>query len=135
MLARGFWILNHFSDAELQGNLKELLRAAGRTEATVVAHLAEVDARRLHLRGAPSLFQYCLVELGFSESEAWYRICAARAGRRFPLVFELLERRELHLTAVALLSKYGALLTMFTMLTTPRFAPGSVAICSTRFAD
>jgi hypothetical protein len=106
MLARGFWILNHFSDAELQGNLKELLRAAGRTEATVVAHLAEVDARRLHLRGAPSLFQYCLVELGFSESEAWYRICAARAGRRFPLVFELLERRELHLTAVALLSKY-----------------------------
>jgi len=48
------------------------------------------------LHGAPSLFRYCLVELGFSESEAWYRICAARAGRKFPLVFALLEKRELH---------------------------------------
>ena len=106
MQARGFWTLCEVSDNELDGRLKELLRAGGRTEARIVAHLAEVDARRLHLRGAPSLFQYCLSELGFSESEAWYRICAARAGRRFPVIFELLEKRELHLTAVALLSKY-----------------------------
>jgi hypothetical protein len=106
MQARGFWALGDVSDSELQGGLKELLRAGSRTEARIVAHLAEVDARRLHLLGAPSLFQYCLVDLGFSESEAWYRICAARAGRKFPLVFELLEQRELHLTAIALLSKY-----------------------------
>jgi hypothetical protein len=106
MQARGFWTLSGVSDGELQGRLKELLRAGGRTEARVVAHLAEVDARRLHLQGAPSLFRYCLDELGLSESEAWYRICAARAGRKFPLVFELLEKRELHLTAIALLSKH-----------------------------
>ncbi|HXK19504.1 MAG TPA: HNH endonuclease signature motif containing protein [Polyangiaceae bacterium] len=106
MQARGFWTLSDVSDGELQNGLKELLRAGGCTEARIVAHLAEVDARRLHLHGAPSLFQYCLVDLGFSESEAWYRISAARAGRKFPLVFELLEKRELHLTAVALLSKY-----------------------------
>jgi hypothetical protein len=106
MQTRGFWTLGDVSDGELQGRLKALLREGGRTEARIVAHLAEVDARRLHLRGAPSLFRYCLVELGFSESEAWYRICAARTGRKFPLVFELLERRELHLTAIALLSKH-----------------------------
>ncbi|HXK19705.1 MAG TPA: hypothetical protein VNG33_17965 [Polyangiaceae bacterium] len=84
------------SDDELPGRLKELLRASGCTEARIVAYLAEVDAQQLHLHGAPSLFRYCLVELGFSESEAWYRICAARAGRKFPLVFALLEKRELH---------------------------------------
>jgi hypothetical protein len=99
-------MLNEVSDSELQGRLKDLLRAGSRTEARIVAHLAEVDARRLHLLGSPSLFQYCLVELGLSESEAWYRICAARAGRKFPLVFELLEKRELNLTAVALLAKH-----------------------------
>src|SRR4051812_13472674 len=106
MHARGFWTLSEVSDGELQNGLKELLRAGARTEARIVAHLAEVEARRLHLRGAPSLFHYCRVELGLSESEAWYRICAARAGRRFPLVFELLEKRELHLTAIALLAKH-----------------------------
>src|SRR6267378_1923714 len=106
MQARGFWMLGEVSDSELQGRLKRLLCDDGRTEARIVAHLAEVDARRLHLFGAPSLFQYCLVELGFSESEAWYRICAARTARKFPVVFELLEKRELHLTAIALLSKY-----------------------------
>jgi hypothetical protein len=106
MKAWGFWSLGDVSDSELQGRLKELLRSGSRTEALIVAHLAEVAARRLHLHGAPSLFQYCLVDLGFSESEAWYRICAARAARRFPLIFELLEKRELHLTAVALLSKH-----------------------------
>jgi hypothetical protein len=71
-----------------------------------VAHLAEVDARRLHLLRGRSLFEYCQVCLGFSESEAWYRICAARMGRKFPLVFALLETREIHLTAVALIAKY-----------------------------
>jgi hypothetical protein len=106
MQARGFWTLGDVSDGELQDRLKVLLRASSRTEARIATHLAEVDARRLHLLGAPSLFQYCLVELGLSESEAWYRICAARTGRRFPLVFELLEQRALHLTAIALLAKY-----------------------------
>ena len=106
MQARGFWTLGNVGDDELELRLRRLLQTHGCTEARIVAHLAEVDARRLHLRGAPSLFQYCLVELGFSESEAWYRICAARTGRRFPVVFELLENRELHLTAIALLSKH-----------------------------
>jgi hypothetical protein len=106
MQPRGFWTLSEVTDDELQGSLRELLRAGGRTEARIVAHLAEVETRRLHLRGAPSLFHYCRVELGLSESEAWYRICAARAGRKFPVVFELLEQRELHLTAIALLANH-----------------------------
>jgi hypothetical protein len=68
--------------------------------------LAELDARRLTLLGGVSLFEYCTKRLGLSEHEAYFRIAAARAARKFPIIFELLERRELHLTAVALLSKY-----------------------------
>ena len=106
MQTRGFWTLREVSDGELEAGLKSLLRAGARTEARVVAHLAEIDARRLTLSGGQSLFEYCQKCLGFSESEAWYRICAARTARRFPMVFELLERRELHLTAIALIAKY-----------------------------
>lgn len=107
MIQRGFWQLELVSDDELQGELSRLLAAGARTEARIVAHLAEVDARKLHLAmGASSLFGYCLTRLGLSNNEAFHRITAARLGRRFPVIFELLERRELHLTAVCLLRDY-----------------------------
>ena len=43
MRARGFWTLGDVSDGDLQGQLKELLRAGSHTEARIVAHLAEVE--------------------------------------------------------------------------------------------
>ncbi|HXK20762.1 MAG TPA: hypothetical protein VNG33_23285, partial [Polyangiaceae bacterium] len=104
MNQRGFWRLDGLSDGELQVGLKELLVAGGRTEARIVAHLAEVDARKLHLTlGASSLFDYCLNRLGLSNNEAFHRITATRLARKFPLIFELLESRAVHLTAVCLL--------------------------------
>jgi len=102
-----FWCLETVSDGVLQAALKELLTKGARTEAQIVAHLAEVDARKLHLTmGASSLFDYCLSNLGLSNNEAFHRITAARLARRFPVVFELLERRDVHLTAVCLLRDY-----------------------------
>jgi hypothetical protein len=44
--------------------------------------------------------------LGLSNSEAFHRITVARVARQFPVIFELLEHRELHLTAVCLLRDY-----------------------------
>jgi hypothetical protein len=102
-----FWCLEAISDAVLQEGLKELLTKGARTEARIVAHLAEVDARKLHLAmGASSLFDYCLSRLELSNNEAFHRITAARLARRFPVIFELLERRDVHLTAVCLLRDY-----------------------------
>jgi hypothetical protein len=106
MKARGFWTLDDISDGELVGGLRQLVRRSGWTEARIVAHLAELEARRLHLKAAHSLFEYCQKELGLSQNEAFYRIQAARMARKFPIVFELLERREIHLTAVALIRDY-----------------------------
>ena len=106
MKARGFWHLGDVSDERLVASLRELLMAEGRSEARIVAHLAEVDERRLHLRdAAPSLFEYCQKKLGLSDNQAYYRIAAARVARRFPVVFELLERHEIHLTSIAALAK------------------------------
>jgi hypothetical protein len=105
--AQGFWKLEHLADAELEGGLRELLARGRQTDARVVAHLAEVETRRLHLKsGAESLFAYCQKCLNLSENQAFYRIVAARAARQFPSIFELLARGEIHLTSLALLNKY-----------------------------
>jgi len=103
----GFWVLDSVSDAQLQAELRELLARGSRTEARIIAHLAEVDERRLHLRGgSESLYSYCIHQLGLSNTEAFHRITAARIARRFPIVFSLLEQRALHLTAICLLRDY-----------------------------
>ena len=51
----------------------------------LIAHLAELDTRDVHLRaGHASLFAYCRDALALSEHEAYNRIEVARAARRFP---------------------------------------------------
>ncbi len=101
MNGREFWALRDVSDDVLQASLQGLLGAGARLEARVVAHLAEVEARRLHLRlGCSSLYDYCRKRLALSDYEAFVRIAAARVARQFPIVFGMLDRRELHLTAV-----------------------------------
>lgn len=106
MRERGFWWLRDLASERLVRELKGLLAAECRIEARVVAHLAELDARGVALLQGKSLWEYCQKDLGLSENQAFYRITAARTARRFPVVFELLERREIHLTTVALLSRY-----------------------------
>jgi len=104
METRGFWVLDGVSDDGLRVDLARLVASGCRTEARIVAHLAAFDERRLYLSdGFPSLFEYCLTRLGLSNSEAFHRITAARVARRFPVVFELLEQRRVHLTAICLL--------------------------------
>jgi HNH endonuclease len=107
MTERGFWKLEAIADTELERGLRELVAHGRQTDARVVAHLAEVETRRLHLKsGAESLFAYCQKRLNLSENQAFYRIVAARTARQFPCVFELLDRGDIHLTSLALLSKY-----------------------------
>ena len=102
-----FRCLSTLSDARLQIGLNELLAAGYRIESRIIAHLAEVEQRKLHLKeGCPSLFDFCTRRLRLSNSEAFHRITAARIARQFPIVFSLLEQRQLHLTAVCLLRDY-----------------------------
>src|SRR5450432_2491411 len=102
-----FWELGDVTDRDLQSELARLLASGSRTEARIIAHLAAVEDRRLHLEaGSSSLFDYCCTRLGLSENEAFHRITGARLARRFPAIFGLIERRALHLTAVCLLRDY-----------------------------
>ncbi len=99
--------LDALSDDELLRGLAELLRDSRRTEADLVAHIGEADARRLYAREAsPSMFAYCTERLHLSEAEAYLRIAAARAAREHPVLLEMLADGRLHLTAIAKLAPH-----------------------------
>lgn len=101
--------LEILSDQELLNRTARLARGEARFTALLVAHLAEIDARRLYLgEGCASLFAYCVEVLGISEPAAYRRIQAARVARRFPLVLDYLSLGRLHLGALSVL---GPLLT------------------------
>src|SRR5213594_638815 len=99
--------LSHLSDRALLRDLAALVAHDRATTVRLLAHLAEVDERRLYLPAAyPSTFAYCVHELRLSEDAAYKRIQAARVARRFPAIFEAVADGRLHLTAVGLLAPY-----------------------------
>jgi 5-methylcytosine-specific restriction endonuclease McrA len=99
-----FWELAHLSDQQLLASLQGSLRTKRRALAEVVAHLAEVEERRLHLEAAcGSLFSYCVQRLGMSEDEACRRIELARLARRFPSLFPELASGRIGLSVALLL--------------------------------
>ena len=99
--------LSHLGDPELRHDLLSLIAQNRGTTATLLAHLAEFDARKLYLPAAyPSMFAYCVHELHLSEDAAYKRIQAARVARRFPDIFEAVADGRLHLTGLGLLAPY-----------------------------
>jgi len=95
------------SDGELLTRLRRCARHDRQVTATFVAHLAEVDARRLFAgEGYSSMFSYLTQALHYSEHEAYLRIEVARAARRYPAILEKLAQGAVHLTAVSLLSSH-----------------------------
>ncbi len=99
--------LDSISDDELLERLSTLVDRHRRCEAEVVAHIAEVDARRLYLgKACSSMFAYAVELLHLSEHEAYLRIACARASRRFPVLLDMLADGRLHLSAVAKLAPH-----------------------------
>jgi hypothetical protein len=97
--------LSHLSDAALLRELTKLIAQDRMNTAALLAHIAEVDARRLYApAGYPSMHAYCVEELRLSEDAAYKRIRAARAARRFPHLFEAVADGRLHLAAVCLIA-------------------------------
>jgi hypothetical protein len=99
--------LRDLSDDLLLARLAEVLGHSRRIEAELVAHLAEVDARRLYLREAcSSMHAYATERLHLSDAEAYLRITVARLSRRFPLVLAMLADGRLHLSGAARLAPH-----------------------------
>jgi hypothetical protein len=95
------------TDRQLLAQVQRLARDERLATVALVAHLAILDERKLHLdEGFPSLFAYCTEALHLSEHAAYARIEAARAIRRFPLLLARLAEGALTLTTVGLLASH-----------------------------
>jgi hypothetical protein len=98
--------LKRLSDDALLARVKQLAADERRATVTLIAHLAELDRRRLYLaEGYSSLFTYCTEGLHLSEHAAYGRIAAARTASRFPLILQYLEEGFITLTTVCLVSR------------------------------
>ena len=78
-------------NSELVAGLSALVQHGNVLTAQLLAHLVELEERKLHCElGFPSLFAYCVEALGMSEGTAGRRVTAARVCRRHPELFERL---------------------------------------------
>jgi hypothetical protein len=97
--------LEALSDDEVLSGLERVLGQLRRVESSLIAHLAEVDARHLYARyAASSMFVYRRDILHLSEGEAQLRILVARAVREHPVLLTMLADGRLHLSGIAKLA-------------------------------
>ncbi len=95
------------SNTELVARVKHLTARERREMASLIAHLAELDRRRLYFaEGCSSMFTYCTQVLHLSEHAAYGRTEAARAARKFPVLLERLREGAVNLTTVGLLAAH-----------------------------
>src|SRR5262245_19898191 len=95
------------SDGDLIAAAHRLATDERRATASLIAALAELDARRLYLaEGHSSLFTYCTQVLHLSEHAAYGRIEAARVARKYPVFLERLAAGDLTLTTIGLLAPH-----------------------------
>ena len=95
------------SDPDLIVAARRLAACERTATATLIACLAELDARRLHLgMGYSSLHDYSAKALHLTDYAGYARIEAARVARRFPLVLDLLRDGSINLTTITLLGRH-----------------------------
>ena len=95
--------LKHLSSERLITELKTLVADERRVGVAILHHLREVEERRLYLSQyqCPSLFEFAVRVLGYSNDAAWRRITAMRALRALPSLQCKIESGALSLTVVA----------------------------------
>lgn len=99
--------LTHLGDDVLFRGLAALVAQDRTTTANLLAHMAEVDARRLYApAGYSSMHAYCVERLGLSDDAAWKRLQVAKKARCFPQIYMALEEGRVHLTGLNLLAPH-----------------------------
>lgn len=99
--------LDRLSDDALLDGIGAAVQNDNEQTAVLLRYVAEVDRRSLWQRcGHSSLFEFLVQRFHVSEAKAYRRIRAARAGREFPVLFDMVARGELHLTAIHMLAAH-----------------------------
>src|SRR2546429_6785914 len=100
-------VVQALSSSELLSATRELVQTSRGVEEKLLVHLGEIDERKLYLDLAfPSMFVFCVQELGFSEDAAYNRIMVARAARRLPAILEAVRSGQVHLAGLRVLAPH-----------------------------
>ena len=100
-------VVGQLSDRDSLTRVQSAVQQERCATAQLIVLLMEIDTRRLYLgEGYSSLFTYCTHALHLSEHAAYNRIEAARAARRFPLIFDLIESAAVTLATIRLLAPH-----------------------------
>lgn len=95
------------TDAKLAVSLAGAVAREREELISVLIHIGEFDARDLARDyGFANLFEYCIRTFRYSRSGAGRRIQAARAGRKFPIVLEMIGMGDLTLVGAAMLNEH-----------------------------
>src|SRR6187549_3772027 len=93
--------LDRLSDDVLLCQFGALVQQDHRRTASLLRHIDAIDRRKLWAKqGHPSMFDWLVVRHHMSESTAGKRIGAARTARRFPVLFTMVARGEIHLSGI-----------------------------------
>ena len=99
--------IHQLSSSELKRQTALLAEREHQQGARLIAHLAEVSMRRLHLElGYRSLFDYCSKRLGLSEGCTWLRIQVSRVCNRHPQILDALAGQQISLTVAGKLAPH-----------------------------
>jgi hypothetical protein len=89
------------SDDELIARFARAVGRDNRNTEELLRLIDEIDRRRLWAeRAYSSMFAFCVERFRMSESVAYKRIGVARLARRFPVIFAMVGRGEVHLAGV-----------------------------------
>jgi len=93
--------LESLNDRALLAQFVALVRQDHEGNANLLRHIDAIDQRKLWAKlGHPSMFDFLVTRHHMSESTAGKRIGAARTARRFPVLFGMVARGELHLSGI-----------------------------------
>ena len=93
--------LKNLSNDKLIEDLKAFRAQERGVVTNILKYLLEVESRGLHLQRRPSIYEFCMEELGYSEDEAYIRVQAMRCLKAIPAIEEKIEAGKLSLSVVA----------------------------------
>ena len=98
--------LTHLADSKLAQALRAGVADDRAALAMRLAQIAEFDHRRLYLPAYPSMYQYCLGELKYSEDATCRRLAAARLARRYPEIYAAIANGQHTLSTILMLENH-----------------------------
>jgi len=93
--------LDALNDNALLSQFADLVRRDHEGNADLLRHIDVIDRRKLWAKqGHSSLFKFLVTRHHMSEATAFKRIGATRTARRFPVLFAMVARGEIHLSGI-----------------------------------